>query len=93
MKTLMSRILTAMCAVTLSTGFLGCDSKSSTETKDNVTHKETEVNDKLFGGTEVKEKEVIEKDGKAVIKETKTDYNDKGNVTEKEVTIKGDVAE
>lgn len=94
MKSLLYRVLTVMCALTLSAGFLGCDSNSSaTDSDGKVTHTETEVNDKLLGGTEVKEKQVIEKDGKAVVKETETEYDDEGNVTEKEVKIKGDTEE
>jgi uncharacterized lipoprotein NlpE involved in copper resistance len=47
------------------------------------TTKTTEVKDKFFGGTQVKEKTVTEVGDKATVTEKKTDYNAKG---EKEKT-------
>jgi outer membrane protein assembly factor BamE (lipoprotein component of BamABCDE complex) len=53
------------------------------------TTKTTEVNDKLFGGTEVKEKTVTEVGDKATVTEKKTEYDAKGNKTETKTKTTG----
>jgi len=60
----------------------GCEERRTTT--------QTEVKDKLFGGQEVKQTEVIEQGDKVQVRETETDINDDGEVTKKEIEIKGD---
>ena len=49
----------------------------------------TEVKDKPFGGTQVKEKTVTETGDKAVVTEKKTDYNTQGDKTKTETKTTG----
>jgi hypothetical protein len=51
--------------------------------------KTTEVNDKLLGGTEVKEKTVTEVGNKATVTEKKTEYDAKGNKEKTETKTTG----
>jgi hypothetical protein len=48
------------------------------------------VNDKLLGGTEVKEKTVTEAGNKATVTEKKTEYDAKGNKEKTETKTTGD---
>lgn len=50
----------------------------------NERHTETEIHDKPFGGTEVKEKTVTQQGDKAKIEEKKTEIDRHGNVTKEE---------
>ena len=59
----------------------GCEKKTTTQ---------TEVNDRLLGGTEVKETEVTEQGDKTQVKETKTKLNSDGTLEKRETTVKGD---
>ena len=69
----------------MAVGFLGgalCEEKKTTT--------QTEVKDRLFGGTEVKKTEVTEQGDKTQVTETKTKLNADGTLEEKETTVKGD---
>jgi len=78
MHTLIIAVFSAALIVIL-TG--GCeDKKVSTQ---------TEVHDKLLGGKEVKEKQVIEKGDKVQIREKETDIDRHGNVEEREEKVQG----
>jgi hypothetical protein len=80
----MKRMLQIM--MVLATGLMaaavGCEERKTTT--------QTEVKDKLFGGKEVETTEVIEQGDKVQVRETETDINDDGEVTKKEIEIKGD---
>ena len=68
MTTLLKKIVTVLAVVVLACATWGCKST-----------KTTEVNDKLFGGTQVKEKTVTEVGDKATVTEKKTEYDAQGN--------------
>jgi hypothetical protein len=64
--------------------FLGgalCDKKTTTQ---------TEVKDRLLGGTEVKQTQVTEQGDKTQVKETKTKVKADGTLEKRETTVKGD---
>jgi hypothetical protein len=61
---------------------LGCEERKTTT--------ETEVRDKLLGGTEVKETTVIEQGDKTQVTETKTELKSDGTLEKRETTVKGD---
>ena len=71
----------------MAVGFVG-DLGMNCEQKKTTT--ETEVNDRLLGGKEVKKTEVTEQGDKTQVKETKTKTNADGTLDKKETTIKGD---
>jgi hypothetical protein len=75
----LSTILMALAVAVVAVGSCGC--KSTTKT--------TEVNGKLLGGTEVKEKTVTESDNKAAVTEKKTEYDANGNKVETKVKTTG----
>ncbi len=50
----------------------------------------TEVKNKLFGGTEVKQKEVTERGDRTRVKETKTSVKPDGTLGKRETTVKVD---
>lgn len=79
MHTLMTVVFSAAMIVVL-TG--GC--------KDREVTTQTEVQDKLLGGKEVKETEVIEEDGKVQVREKETEIDRHGNVEEREEKVTGD---
>jgi uncharacterized lipoprotein NlpE involved in copper resistance len=54
------------------------------------TTKTTEVNKKILGGTEVKEKTVTEVGGRATVTEKKTEYDAKGEKVKVETKTTGD---
>ena len=62
-------------------GLAGCDTKTTTQ---------TEVKDRLLGGKEVKQTEVIEQGDKTQVKKTKTKLNADGTLETRETTIRGD---
>lgn len=51
---------------------------------------QTEVKDRLFGGTDVKKTEVTEKDDKLQVKETQTTVSSDGTLEKRVTTVKGD---
>lgn len=63
-------------------GSVGCENSKTTS--------QTEVHDKLTGGTQVKETEVKEQGDKTQVTETKTDLKSDGTLEKKETTVKGD---
>ena len=78
----MRRLLTAVFSVVLCAGLMtGCE--------DRTVHKESEVHDKPFGGTQVKEKTVTEQGDKVKVEEKKTDIDRHGNVTKEKKTTEG----
>lgn len=68
MAKLLSRIMTVLMVVAIAFASSGCKST-----------KTTEVNKKILGGTEVKEKTVTEVGDKATVTEKKTEYDAQGN--------------
>jgi uncharacterized lipoprotein YehR (DUF1307 family) len=68
----LNKIMTVLAVVVIAVAYSGC--KDTTKTK--------EVNGKLLGGTEVKEKTVTESDNKATVTEKKTEYDANGNKIE-----------
>ncbi|HOA74453.1 MAG TPA: hypothetical protein PL151_07105 [Phycisphaerae bacterium] len=64
----------------------GCrDRDTATDRK---VAEDTEVKEKLFGGTEIEKKELIEKNGQYELREQETEIDDKGNVTEQKERVK-----
>ena len=61
-------IMTVLAVVLIAFATIGCK-----------TSKTTEVNKKILGGTEVKEKTVTEVGDKATVTEKKTEYDAQGN--------------
>ncbi len=61
-------VMTVLAVVVIALGSSGCKST-----------KTTEVNKKILGGTEVKEKTVTEVGDKATVTEKKTEYDAQGN--------------
>jgi hypothetical protein len=61
---------------------LGCEERKTTT--------QTEVRDKLLGGTEVKETTVIEQGDKTQVTETRTELESDGTLKKRETTVKGD---
>jgi uncharacterized lipoprotein NlpE involved in copper resistance len=80
MAKFMGKILTVLAVVVIALGSSGCR-----------TTKTTEVKDKVFGGTEVKEKTVTEVGDKATVTEKKTEYNASGEKVKVETKTTGDV--
>ena len=80
MAKFIGRIMTVLAAVVIAVAASGCK-----------TTKTTEVKDKLFGGTEVKEKTVTELGDKATVTEKKTEYDAKGEKVKVETKTTGDV--
>lgn len=78
-KWFLKDVLLALAAVV----FLGGGLCDKTTTK-------TEVKDKLFGGTEVKETQVTEQGDKTQVKETKTELKTDGTLEKRQTTVKGD---
>jgi hypothetical protein len=79
----MRRLLIAVFSVVLCAGMMaGC--------KDQEVHKETEVHDKPFGGTQVKEKTVTEEGDKIKVEEKTTDIDRHGNVTKEKKSTEGE---
>lgn len=78
MAKFLSRIMTVAAVVLIAFACVGCK-----------TTKKTEVKDKLFGGTEVKETTVTEVGDKATVTEKKTQYNAQGEKVETETKTKG----
>ena len=68
MAKFLSRIMTVLAVVVIAVGACSCKST-----------KTTEVNGRLLGGTEVKEKTVTETGNKATVTEKKTEYDANGN--------------
>ena len=60
---------------------VGCDRKTTTE---------TEVKDRVLGGTEVKQTEVTEQGDKTQVKETNTKVKADGTLKKRTTTVKGD---
>lgn len=60
----------------------GCEETKVTE--------QTQVKDKLLGGKEVTKTQVIEQGDKTQVRETETEINNDGQVTEKKTEVKGD---
>ena len=54
------------------------------------TTSKTEVKDRLFGGTEVKQTEVTEQGDKTQVTETTTKLKSDGTLEERETSVKGD---
>ena len=54
------------------------------------TTTQTEVKDRLLGGKEVKQTEVIEQGDKTQVTKTKTKLNADGTLQTKETTVRGD---
>ena len=79
MARFLKKLMAVLAAVLIVVAFSGCK-----------TTKTTEVKDKLFGGTQVKEKTVTELGDKAVVTEKKTDYNAQGEKVKTETTTTGD---
>ncbi len=79
MTKFLSKILVVLAVAVVAVGSCGC--KKTTKT--------TEVHDKLFGGTEVKEKTVEESDNKATVTEKKTEYDANGNKIETKTKTTG----
>lgn len=89
MREWLPTLITALASVMLCLALMaGCEKKDTAE-ETNVT-RQTEVNDRLLGGKEVKETEVKQQGDKVQVKEKETEIDRHGNVEEKETTIKGD---
>ena len=78
MAKFLSRIMTVLVVVMIAFASSGCK-----------TSKQTEVKDKILGGTEVKEKTVTEFGDKATVTEKKTDYNAQGQKEKTETKTTG----
>ena len=68
MAKVLGRIMAVLAVVVIALSSVGCKSTTTTE-----------VNKKLLGGTEVKEKNVTEVGDKATVTEKKTEYDANGN--------------
>ena len=73
-------IMTVMAVLTITFASTGCSK----------TTKKTEVKDKLFGGTEVKETTVTEHGDRATVTETKTEYDASGQKVKTETKTTGE---
>jgi uncharacterized lipoprotein YehR (DUF1307 family) len=80
-KWLGTKVTIALMALGCVSCLVGCDRKTTTQ---------TEVNDRLLGGTEVKQTEVTEQGDKTQVTETKTKLNADGTLEKRETTVKGD---
>ena len=78
MAKVLSRIMTVLAVVVIAFAFGGCKKT-----------KTTEVNDKFFGGTEVKETTVTEVGDKATVTEKETEYDAKGEKVKVETKTTG----
>ena len=54
------------------------------------TTTQTEVKNRLLGGTEVKQTEVIEQGDKTQVKQTKTELKPDGTLKKRETVVQGD---
>jgi uncharacterized lipoprotein NlpE involved in copper resistance len=79
MAKLVKEIMTVLAVAVIALGSIGCK-----------TTKTTEVKDKVFGGTEVKEKTVTEHGDKATVTEKKTEYDANGNKVKTDTKTTGD---
>jgi uncharacterized lipoprotein YehR (DUF1307 family) len=79
MTKFLNRIMTVLAVVVIAVAYSGC--------KD--TTKSTEVNGKLFGGTEVKETTVTDHGNNATVTEKKTEYDANGNKIETKIKTTG----
>jgi hypothetical protein len=77
--------LNVIVVAAISIAIAGCERDTATERK---VAEDTDVKEKLLGGTEIKEKEVIEKNGQYEVREKETEIDDEGNVTEQEEKVK-----
>ena len=77
----MGKIVTVLAIAVIAIASVGCKST-----------KTTEVNDRLLGGTEVKEKTVTEHGDKATVTEKKTDYNTNGDKEKTETKTTGNTS-
>ena len=79
MSTLLTVVLSlSLCFVLMA----GCEERKVTT--------QTEVHDKLLGGKEVKEKQVIQQGDKVQVREKETDIDHHGNIEEQKTTVQGD---
>ena len=79
MAKLLMTVMTVLAVVVIALGSSGCKST-----------KTTEVNKKILGGTEVKEKTVTEVGDKATVTEKKSEYNTNGDKVKTETKTTGD---
>lgn len=88
------RILRSMAVVVMTFAFglalPACDDADREPTR---TTRDVEVDDKLLGGKEIKETEVIQQGDRTQVRERETDIDDEGRVEEQKVEIKGDTVE
>jgi len=82
----MIRWLTVPVVAGLLLVFTGCKDRDRTDER--TVAEETEVDEGLFGGTEIEKKEVIEKNGKYEVREQETQLDDEGRVQEQETEVK-----
>lgn len=78
MAKFLNKMMTFLAVVVIAFASCGCR-----------TTKTTEVKDKPFGGTQVKEKTVTEVGDKATVTEKKTDYNTGGDKVKTETKTTG----
>ncbi len=79
MRKFLSKLMTVLAVGLIAVVASGCK-----------TSKQTEVKDKVLGGTQVQEKTVTEFGGKATVTEKKTDYNAQGQKEKTETKTTGD---
>lgn len=77
-------------AVVVAFTVMGCIGGLGMNCEQKKTTTQTEINDRLLGGTEVKTTEVTEQGDKTQVKETKTKTNSDGTLDKRETTVKGD---
>lgn len=76
--------------VGMTTGLMTFGCNDGTPGKEPATTTDVEVHDKLGGGKEIEKKEVIDKGDRVEVRETETEVDEEGRVTEQETKVTGD---